>query len=143
MWQVLRVGGEVELDQRLDAWIRTRKPQLAACQRAFERDGQPDREGRAHRCHRLLAADARHVDMAEHDLLHVVELAGAGSCVAQYYLREGGVWVATARLWHQQQPGYRMVGQARADAGKIGHRLDAQAGERGLRADTRAEEDRR
>ena len=88
--QVLRVGGEVELDPRLDPRVGARKLQAAAAVRAFERDGQPDRERCAHRRHRLLAADAGHVDVAEDDLLHVVELGGAGCGVAQDHLRERG-----------------------------------------------------
>ena len=37
--QVLRVGGEVELDQRLDAGIGADELQAAAGARPFERDG--------------------------------------------------------------------------------------------------------
>ena len=96
--QVLRVGGEVELDQRLDARVGARERQAASRERAFERDGESDRERRADRCHRLRAADARHVDVAEHDLLHVVELARAGGRVAQDDLRERGLRIAAARL---------------------------------------------
>ena len=77
--QVLRVGGEVELDQRLDARVGARERQAAARARAFERDGEPDGERRADRRDRLRAADAGHVDMAEDDLLHVVELAEPGA----------------------------------------------------------------
>ena len=36
-----------------------------------------------------------------------------------------------------------MIGQARADAGKVRHRLDAQPGQRGPGTDTRAQQDRR
>jgi hypothetical protein len=115
----------------------TRGSVLVSCRwpRARERDGQPDCERGAHRRDRLLAADARHVDVAEDDLLHVVELAGAGGGVAGGHLRERGLRVAAAWLGDQQQPGDRVVGKARADAGKVGYWLDAQAGQRGLGAD--------
>jgi len=81
--------------------------------------------------------------VAEHDLLHVVELAGARGCVAEHHLGEWAVRVATARLRDEQQPGDRVIGQTGADPGKVGQRVDAQAGERGFRADSRAEQDRR
>jgi len=57
--QVLGVGGEVELDQRLDPRVAAGKLQAAARVRAFERDGQPDRERCAHRRDCLLPAYAR------------------------------------------------------------------------------------
>ena len=141
--QVLRVGGEVEPDPRWDPRVGAGELEAAARVRAFERDGQPDRERCADRCHRLRAADAGHVDVAEDDLLHVVELGGAGGGVAQDHLRERAVRVAAARLGDEQQPGDRVIGQAGADAGKIGHRVDAQIGQRGGRADAGAQQDRR
>ena len=141
--QILRVGGEVEVDQRLDLRIGARKLQAAARVRAFERHGQPDRERGADRCHRLLAADASHVDVAEHDLLHVIELPGVGCGVADHHLRERGLRVAAAGLGDQQQPGDRVIGETRANAGKVRDGLDAQASQRSYGADARAKQDRR
>jgi len=111
--------------------------------RAFERDRQPDRERCPHRRHRLLAADASHVDVAEDDLLHVVEFSRGGGRVADDDLRERGLRVTAAGLGDQQQPGDRVVDEVGADAGKICQRLDAQGSQRILGADTRAEQDRR
>ena len=74
------------------------------------RGGQLDRE----RCllpRRLLAADAGHVEVYEHDLLHVVEFAGAGCGMAQDQLRERGLRVAAARLGDGQQPGDTVAGR--------------------------------
>ena len=101
--EVLGVGCVVELDQRLHVRVPAGKRQSASRERAFERDRESDRERRADRSYRLLAADARQVDVAEDDLLHVVELVRAGRRVAQDDLRERGLEVATARLRHEQQ----------------------------------------
>ena len=95
--QVLRVGGEVESDPRLDPRVGADQVETTACMWAFERDGQPDRERCAKCRDRLRAADAGHVDVAEDDLLHVVELGGAGGGVAQDLLRERAVRVAAVQ----------------------------------------------
>src|SRR3954454_11288118 len=50
--QILRVGGEVELDPRRDPRVGARQFEAAARVRAFKRDGQTDRERCAYRCHR-------------------------------------------------------------------------------------------
>ena len=130
----------------ISGWTRgsvlasSRRPR--ACGRSSA-TGSPIASGCAHRRDRLLAADASHVDVAEHDLLHVVELPGAGCGVADHHLRERGLRVAAAGLGDQQQPGDRVIGESRANAGKVRDGLDAQASQRGYGADSRAKQDRR
>ena len=105
--------------------------------------GEPDRERRADRCHRMPAADARDVDVAEHDELHVVGLARAGGRVAHDDLREGGLRIAAARSRHEQQARDRVVHEAGADAGQLHDRVDAEVEQRALWPDARAHQDGR
>ena len=105
--------------------------------------GQPDHHRCAHPRHRLLAADPGHVDVAEHDELHVVELVRAGCRVPNDDLRQWHLEIAAARSWHEQQPADRMVDEACTDTRQVDDRGDAELVERPGRPDARAQQDRR
>src|SRR5207302_342572 len=133
--EVLAGGGEVELDLRRDARVLAREREAASREWPFQRDRETDRERRADRCDRPLAADSRYVDVAEDGLLHVVEFVRRSRGVAQDNLRKRRLEVAAAWPRHEQQARDGVVDQIRTDSRQLDERLDGQVEQRVFRPD--------